>query len=55
MTIIMSNSGTLNLKKEIRGLHRTAKRIVASKKSALRFLVSTGMYTPSGRLKKQYR
>jgi hypothetical protein len=41
--------------KEVRELRATAKRIAASKKSILRFLADTGMYTVSGKLKPQFR
>jgi hypothetical protein len=40
---------------EVRQLRATGKRIAANKKSALRFLAATGMYTLKGELKPQFR
>jgi hypothetical protein len=40
---------------EVRQLHATGKRIAADKKSILRFLAATGMYTATGKLKPQFR
>jgi hypothetical protein len=40
---------------EVRQMHATAKRIASNKKSARRFLVSLGMYTATGKLKRQFR
>jgi hypothetical protein len=40
---------------EVRQLHATGRRIAANKKSALRFLVATGMYTLKGKLKPKFR
>jgi hypothetical protein len=38
-----------------RQLRVTAKRVAVSRKSALRFLAATGMYTLKGELKPQFR
>jgi len=40
---------------EVRQLRATGKRIAANKKSILRFLAATGMYTAAGKLKPQFR
>jgi hypothetical protein len=40
---------------EVRQLRATGKRIAADKKSILRFLAGTGMYTSAGKLKPQFR
>jgi hypothetical protein len=40
---------------EVRQLRATGKRIAADKKSVLRFLAATGMYTATGKLKPQFR
>lgn len=40
---------------EVRQLQATGKRIAANKKSILRFLAATGMYTAAGKLKPQFR
>jgi hypothetical protein len=39
----------------VRQLRVTAKRVAGSRKSALRFLAATGMYTLKGELKPQFR
>jgi hypothetical protein len=43
------------MKAEARQLRRTGKRIAASRTTALRLLVATGMYTIKGKLKPQFR
>ena len=43
------------VKAEVRQLKRTANRIAASRKAALRVLAATGMYTLKGELKPQFR
>lgn len=40
---------------EVRQLRATGRRIAADKKSILRFLAATGMYTSAGKLKPQFR
>jgi hypothetical protein len=40
---------------EVRQLRAAGRRIAANKKSALRFLAATGMYTLKGELKPQFR
>lgn len=40
---------------EVRQLRATARRIAVNKKSILRFLAATGMYTVDGKLKPQFR
>jgi hypothetical protein len=40
---------------EVRQLRSAARRIGANKKSILRFLAATGMYTATGKLKPQFR
>jgi hypothetical protein len=48
-------NGSASVDAEVRQLRATAKRIAANKKTALRFLASTGMYTLKGELKPQFR
>jgi hypothetical protein len=48
-------NGSTDVDAEVRQLRATGKRIAANKKSALRFLVATGMYTRDGKLKPQFR
>jgi hypothetical protein len=45
----------LDIKAEVRRLRIAGKRATSSKKAAIRFLASTGMYTASGNLKPQFR
>jgi hypothetical protein len=40
---------------EVRHIHAAGKRIAADKKSILRVLAATGMYTATGKLKPQFR
>lgn len=55
-TIFVSESlNGLDIKAEVRRMRVAAKKATASKKAAIRFLASTGMYTATGRLKKQFR
>jgi hypothetical protein len=55
-TIISNGSAnSKSVEAEVRQAHATAKRIASNKKSARRFLVATGMYTPTGKLKRQFR
>jgi len=42
-------------KAEVRQLKATGERILGDKKSILRMLAATGMYTPAGKLKPQFR
>ena len=55
MTTIIQNIKTGNLKEEARQLRRTAKKIGATKESARRFLISTGIYTASGQISHNFR
>jgi hypothetical protein len=55
MTTIQQGIRTNNLKHEVRQLRQAAKRIAASKESARRFLVSTGIYGANGQLKSKFR
>jgi hypothetical protein len=55
MTIITQGIKTQDMKREVRELRKTARKIAASKQSARRFLISTGIYSASGQLKPQYR
>ena len=55
MTTIKNNAKLQNLKQEVRQIRETAQKVAASKESARRFLVSTGIYTPAGQLKPQFR
>jgi predicted deacylase len=40
---------------EVRQLRVTGRRIAADRKSILRFLAATGMYTATGKLKPRFR
>jgi hypothetical protein len=55
MTIIKQGIKTQDLKREVREIRKTARKIAASKQSARRFLISTGMYCANGQIKPQYR
>lgn len=55
MTIIKQGIKTQNLRQEVQQLRATAKRLAATKESARRFLISTGMYSTNGEIKPQYR
>jgi len=55
MTTINQSIKTRSLKREVREIQATARKIAASKVSARRFLISTGMYSSGGRIKPQYR
>jgi hypothetical protein len=48
---VSSNGGET----EVRRLRAMAKRVAVSRKSVLRFLAATGMYTLKGELKPQFR
>ena len=56
MKAILSNGGISNGKKsEVQELRAAGKHVRSSRKSILRFLAATGMYTANGRLKPQFR
>jgi hypothetical protein len=55
MTIIIQSIKTQDIKREVRELRKTARKIAATKQSARRFLTSTGMYSANGQIKPQYR
>ena len=55
MTIIKQGIKTQDVKREVRDIRAAAQKIAASKDSARRFLLATGMYSPNGRIKPQYR
>jgi hypothetical protein len=55
MILSKSANGSASVKDEVRQLRATAKRVAADKKSILRFLAATGMYTANGKLKPQFR
>jgi len=48
-------AGSNGVQAEVRQLRAAGKRIRASRKSILRFLAATGMYTAKGELKPQFR
>jgi hypothetical protein len=48
-------SSSTDVDAEVRQLRAAGKRIAANKKSALRILAATGMYTLKGQLKPQFR
>jgi hypothetical protein len=55
MTTIRQGINTQDMKREVRELRKTARKVAASRQSALRFLISTGMYSANGQIKPQYR
>ena len=55
MTTIKHNGKPQNLKQEVHQIRETAQKVAATKESARRFLVSTGIYTSGGQLKPQFR
>jgi hypothetical protein len=55
MTIIRQGIKTQDMKREVREIRKTARKIAASRQSARRFLISTGIYSASGQLSRQYR
>jgi len=55
MTTIKNSVKTENPKRKVRQIRKAAHIVAATKRSAIRFLASTGMHTASGRLKPQFR
>jgi hypothetical protein len=55
MTTLKQSSKTQDVKREVRAIRKTARKIAASKQSARRFLISTGIYSSTGQLKPQFR
>lgn len=55
MTTLKHGTKTQEMKRELRQLRATARKIAATKESARRFLVSTGIYSADGQLKPQFR
>jgi hypothetical protein len=55
MTTIKQKIKTVDVKREIRNIRETARKIGTSKASARRFLLSIGMYSANGQLKPQFR
>jgi hypothetical protein len=55
MTVIKQSIKKQNIKREVRAILQTARKIASSKADARRFLVSTGMYSSNGQIKSQYR
>jgi hypothetical protein len=55
MTFINQGINSQDMKREVRELRKTARKIASSKQSARRFLISTGIYSASGQLTAQYR
>lgn len=55
MTIIKQGIKTQDMKREVREIRKTARKIAASKQAARRFLISTGIYSATGQLNPQYR
>jgi hypothetical protein len=54
-TILSKPAGSNGVQAEARQLRAAGKRIRSSRKSILRFLAATGMYTAKGELKPQFR
>jgi hypothetical protein len=55
MTIISKSPLSNGVQSEAASLRAAGKRIRKSRKSILRFLAATGMYTAKGKLKPQFR
>jgi hypothetical protein len=55
MTRLKQEIRSSSLKQEVRQIREFAQKTAASKKSARRFLISTGVYTAAGELKAAYR
>jgi hypothetical protein len=55
MTNVKTNTKPLDVKKEVRHIQAAADKVAESKKDARNFLISTGMYTPTGQIKAQFR
>lgn len=55
MTTIKQDIKSSNLKAEARQIRQAAQKAAVSKESARRLLVSTGVYTATGRLKSAFR
>ncbi len=55
MTNLKYNASTPDMKRELRQLRQTARKIASTKESARRFLMSTGIYSASGRIRSQFR
>ncbi len=55
MTTIKQHMRRKNLRQEVQQIRDAAKKIAASKESARRFLISTGLYTKTGQLKPAFR
>jgi hypothetical protein len=54
-TIISKSPLSNGVQDEVRLLRAAGKRMRSSRKSILRFLAATGMYTAEGKLKPQFR
>jgi hypothetical protein len=56
-TIMSKRASSISngVRAEVRQMRATGKRVAASRKSILRFLAATGMYTAKGELKPQFR
>ena len=54
-TIMSKKVGPNGVQAEVRQMRAAGKRIGASRKSILRFLAATGMYTAAGQLRPQFR
>lgn len=55
MSTIKHGITSKSLKREVRQIRETAQKAAASKQSARRFLISTGIYTETGQLKPAFR
>jgi hypothetical protein len=54
-TVVGKPASSNGVQAEVRQLRATGKRIAANRKSVLRFLAATGMYTATGKLKRRFR
>jgi hypothetical protein len=55
MTTIKQGIKTQDVKREVRDIRNTARKIAASKNTARRFPVAAGIYSANGQIKPQYR
>ena len=55
MNTLKTTNKSLDVKKEVRHIKAAADKVAASKEIARNFLISTGVYTPTGQIKAQFR
>jgi hypothetical protein len=53
--VVNESRNGLDVRGEIRRLKKAARKATSSRKTAVQFLASTGMYTANGKLKPRFR